>query len=72
MMGIRRNNGAFCIIGKKHDVATRCPWVNNVSSTLNVISGEVESNKPVVVYAVVLQEDKIACISLGAMKWSSI
>src|ERR1700679_2512085 len=39
MMGIRRNIGTFCIISKKHDVATSCPWVNNVSSTLNVISG---------------------------------
>jgi hypothetical protein len=64
--------GTFRIVGKKHDVTTRCPWVNDVSSTLNVISGEVESNKFVVVYAVVLQKHEIACISVRAMKWPSI
>lgn len=72
MMQIRRDEGAFRIISKQHDVATRCPWVNNVSSTLNIISGEVESNKLVVVYAVILEKHEIACISIGATKRSSI
>jgi hypothetical protein len=72
MMRIRRDEGTFCIISKQHDVATGCPWVNYVSSMLDVISGEVESNKLVVVYAVILEEHKIACISVGATKWSSI
>jgi hypothetical protein len=43
-----------------------------VGGPINVISGEVESNKLVVVYAVILEEHKIACISIGATKWSSI
>jgi hypothetical protein len=60
MMQIRRNEGTFCSISKQHDIATRCPWINNVSSTLNVISDEVESDKLVVVYAVILQEHEIA------------
>ena len=74
MMQIRRDEEAFhiSIISKQHDIATRCPWVNDVSSTLNVISGEVESNKLVVVYAVILEKHEIACISIWATKRSSI
>ena len=72
MMWIRRGEGALRIISKQHDVATECPWVNDVSSTLNIISGEVESNKLVVVYAVILEKHKIACISIWATKRSSI
>jgi hypothetical protein len=68
-MRIRRTSH---IVSKKHDVAPGCPCVDDVSSTLNVMSGEVESNKLVVVYAVVLQEHEIAGISIGAMIWSSI
>ena len=30
----------------------RCPWVNDVCSTLNVITGEVESNQLVVVHVI--------------------
>src|SRR6202789_2344830 len=48
MMWIQRNNGPFSIVSKKHDIATRCPWVDNISSTLKIISCEVESNKLVV------------------------
>ena len=53
------------IISKKHDVAAGCPCIDDVNSTLNVMSGEVESNKLVVVYAVIFQEHEIACISIG-------
>jgi len=52
--------GTFRIVSKQHDIVMRCPWVNNVNSMLNVISGEVESDKLVVVYAVILQEHEIA------------
>jgi hypothetical protein len=68
MMWIRRNNRTFHIISKEHDIAMGCPWVNDVRSTLNIISGKVEPNKLVVVYAVILQKHGIGCTSVGAMK----
>jgi hypothetical protein len=55
------------MVRKKHDVATRCSWVNDVCPVAHIICGVVKSNELVMVNAVVLKEYKILQIAVGAM-----
>lgn len=55
------------MVRKKHDVATRCSWVNDVCPAAHIIRGVVKSNELVMVNAVVLKEYKISRIAVGAM-----
>ena len=51
-------------VRKKHDVATRCSWVNYVSSPPNVVRGEVETDEFVVIYHVLFQKHKVLSIAV--------
>ena len=52
---------------KKHDIATRCPWVNYVSPPLNVVRGEVEMDDLVVIYEVLIQQYEVSPIAIKMM-----
>jgi hypothetical protein len=47
------------MVCKKHDVATRCSWVNDVCPTAYIIHSVVKLNELVMVDAIVLKEYKI-------------
>jgi hypothetical protein len=64
MVQIRRTVN---LVRKKHDVATRCPWVNYVSPPPNVVRGEVETDELVVIYEVLIQQHKVSPIAIDVM-----
>ena len=55
------------MVRKKHDVAMRCSWVNDVCPTVDIIRGVVKSNELVMVNAVVLKKYKILRLAVGVM-----
>lgn len=61
MVLVRRFIGCIC---KKHDVAAGGARINDIYTTPNIICGEMESGKFVVVDGVLLQEYEleIACV----------
>lgn len=62
MVQIRRIGCTVDLVRKKHDVATRCPWVNYISPPPNVVRGEVETDKFVVIYEVLIQQHEVSPI----------
>jgi len=67
MVQIRGISCTVDLVRKKHDVATRCPWVNYVSSSPNIVRGEVETDELVVIYEVLIQQHEISPIAVELM-----
>ena len=68
MVQIWRIGRIVNLVCKKHDVATRSSWVNYVSSSPNIVRGEVETDEFVVIYEVLIQQHEVSLIAVEMME----